>query len=313
VKRGLAFLLTLAVSIATVAAQAPAVISDVRAALKGNDFTTAAGILSAYRSAKGITPDYLEAYSWMGRAALAAKDFAAADRYARETHQLATAMLKTRALDQEPRLPIALGAAIEVLGQLEVARGARTEAVVYLQNELRRYKGTSIEKRIQKNINLASLEGQPAPSLDLTEFLGAKPPALAALKGKVVLMFFWAHWCGDCKQQGPVLGELLRKYKDDGLVIVAPTQRFGYVTRGQDASPEDETRYIDQVREKFYPDLAGQPILVSEANHLRYGVSTTPTLVLVDRAGIVRMYNPGRLTIEELEPRVRALVNSTSR
>jgi hypothetical protein len=50
---------------------------------------------------------------------------------------------------------------------------------------------------------------------------------------------------------------------------------------------------------------------VSEANHLRYGVSTTPTLVLVDRAGIVRMYNPGRLTLEQLEPRVRALVNAS--
>ena len=307
---------TLAVVVAcfvTVAAQAPAVISDVRAALKSNDFATAASILSAYQSAKGITPEYLEAYSWMGRAALGAKQLEAADKYARETYQMATVMLKTRALDQEPRLPIAIGAAIEVLGQIEVARGARTDAVAYLQGELRTYKGTSIEKRIQKNINLASLEGQPAPALELSDFLGTKPPALTGLKGKVVLMFFWAHWCNDCKQQGPILGELLRKYRDDGLVVVAPTQRFGYVAGGKSATADDETRYIEQVLSQFYPDLASHPIPLSAANHLRYGVSSTPTLVLLDRSGIVRMYNPGRLPIEELEPRVRTLLRDSSR
>jgi thiol-disulfide isomerase/thioredoxin len=292
------------------AAQVPAIISDVRAALKSNDFATAASILSSYRSAKGITPEFLEAHSWVARAALGAKQLEAADRYARETYQMASAMLKTRALDQEPRLPIALGAAIEVLGQIDVARGARTEAVAYLQGELRTYKSTSIAKRIQKNINLAILEGQPAPALDLSESLGPKPTALTTLKGKVVLMFFWAHWCSDCKQQGPIIGELLRKYRDNGLVVVAPTQRFGYVAGGKDAPPAEEARHIEQVRRQYYPDLASHPIPLSVANHTRYGVSSTPTLVLLDRNGIVRMYNPGRLPIEELEPRVRALLGS---
>ena len=58
--------------------------------------------------------------------------------------------------------------------------------------------------------------------------------------------------------------------------------------------------------------LAGQPVPVSEANHMRYGVSTTPTLVLVDRAGIIRLYHPGRMTMEQLEPRVRALLDATA-
>lgn len=310
-KRFFGTLLLIVVALAGVAAQAPTIITDVRAAIKSNDLRAAAEKLATYRTANGITPEFLEAFSWMGRGALAAKDLAAAEKYARETHRLSMAMLKTRKLDQEPRLPIALGAAIEVLGQVEVARGARTEAVIYLRNELGTYKGTSIEKRIRKNINLASLEGQPAPALDVAEYLGPKPPALAALEGNVVLMFFWAHWCSDCKQQAPILAELANRYGDDGLVVMAPTQRFGYVAGGKDAPADEELRYIDQVRQQFYPVLAGQPVPVSEANHLRYGVSTTPTLVLVDRAGIVRLYNPGRLTLEQLEPRVRALVNAS--
>jgi thiol-disulfide isomerase/thioredoxin len=303
--------LLLVITAAIASAQTTAIISDVRAAIKANDFAAADQLLLRYRTARGITPEFLEALSWMGRGSLAAKNLGAAEKYARETHQLAIAMLKARQLDEEPRLPIALGAAIEVLGQIEIARGARSEAVSYLRGELNTYKGTSIEKRIQKNINLASLEGQPAPPLDLSEYLGSKPPAIAELKGKVVLMFFWAHWCSDCKQQAPILAELLAKYGKDGLVIVAPTQRFGYVAGGKDAPPEEELRYIRQVQQDSYAMLSGQPLPVTAANHLRYGVSTTPTLVLVDRAGIVRLYNPGRLTLEQLEPRIRALLTAS--
>jgi thiol-disulfide isomerase/thioredoxin len=311
VKKLLGTVLLVVVALVGVAAQTPAIIVEVRGAIKANDFAAGDKLLSAYRGANGVTPDYLEALSWMGRGTLAVKNLDAAERYARDTYALSVDMLKKRPLDQEPRLPIALGAAIEVLAQVDAARGARSEAVLFLQKEVAAYKGTSIEKRIHKNINLISLEGQPAPAIDLSEHLGPKPPTLASLKGKVVLLFFWAHWCGDCKQQAPILADLVKKYSDQGLVLVAPTMRFGYVARGKDAPPDEEMRYIDQVRQEFYPVLAGQPIPVSEATHMRFGVSTTPTLVLVDRRGIIRMYNPGRLTMEQLEPRVRALLTAS--
>jgi thiol-disulfide isomerase/thioredoxin len=308
-KRMLVALLTVVIASANVAAQTSPLVVEVRAAIKANDLAKAAGVVSAFRKAQGVTPEMLEAQSWIGRGALAAGDLNQAERVARETYELSTAMLKSRGLDQEPRLPIALGAAIEVLGQVQGQRGARTDALVFLQREFRTHQRTSIAKRIQKNINLISLEGQTAPALDLSEYLGPAPPTLASLKGKVVLLFFWAHWCSDCKQVGPVLAALADKYRSRGLVVFAPTQRFGYVAGGKEAPADEELRYIDQVRQQFYPVLAGQPVPVSEANHLRYGVSSTPTLVLVDRAGIVRLYNPGRLTMEQLEPKITALLN----
>ena len=197
---------------------------------------------------------------------------------------------------------------MEVQAHVSAAQGARSEAVVYLQRELAKYKQTSLVKRIQKNINLLSLEGVAAPALDLSETIGGRRPEVDATKGKVVVLFFWAHWCPDCKVQGPILANLLAKYRGDGLTIVAPTQRFGYVAGGRPASPDDELRYIVEIRDQYYSFLADSLVPMSVANHERYGVSTTPTLVIVDRKGLVRQYHPGQMTEAELEAQIRPLL-----
>ena len=62
-------------------------------------------------------------------------------------------------------MPIALGRAIEIMAQANARRGATKEALAFLESELEAYRGTSVEKRIQRNINLISLEGTVAPPL----------------------------------------------------------------------------------------------------------------------------------------------------
>ena len=198
-----------------------------------------------------------------------------------------------------------MGAAIEVLAQAGARRGSRSEAVAFLRTESTRWAGTSIVKRIQKNLNLLSLEGTPAPALDLTEFVGPAAPPLVSLKGNAVLLFFWAHWCGDCKAQVPALARLMERYGNQGLVLLGPTQRYGYVARGRTVPAAEETAYIDQVRSSAYAALPGMPVPTATVNMERYGVSTTPTLVLLDRQGLVRLYRPGTMTEQELEPYVR--------
>jgi thiol-disulfide isomerase/thioredoxin len=285
-----------------------AVVTDVETAMSHGNFPLAQAILQNYRSQRGVTPEYLEGLSWIARGDLMTRQFDQADVNAKETEKLAVQALAARPLDAEPHLPLALGAAIEVEAQVLTANGDRTGALALLHKDLLAYSNTSIRTRIQKNINLLSLEGRAAPALEEREFLGAKPAPLLSLRGKPVLLFFWAHWCPDCKQEEHILAQIAVEYAPKGLVMIAPTQRYGYVANGDEASPADELTYIEKIRHQYYADLLGVPAPVSEANFRNYGASTTPTLVLIDRHGIVRLYHPGAMTIDEL----RAALNRVS-
>jgi thiol-disulfide isomerase/thioredoxin len=305
-----AFGLLALVGSAEPAPQAANLVADVRAAIVRQDFAAGDRLVADRRAAEGVTPKVLESLSWLGRGALAAGQLDKAESYARETYDLTRGLLKNRAVDDDRSLATALGAAIEVLAQVGARQGARSGAVAFLRQELATWGGTTIRTRIQKNINLLSLEGTPAPAIDITEYVGPRPPGLDTLKGKPVILFFWAHWCGDCKTQVPVLARLLERYADRGLTLVGPTQRYGYVAGGKATTPEDEKQYIDQVRVTAYGALVGMPVPIASSNHERYGVSTTPTIVLVDKDGIVRLYNPGRMTEDALEPHLRRLVGA---
>ena len=206
-------------------------------------------------------------------------------------------------------LPIALGAAIEVQALALAGQGKRSEAIMTLQREIEHYKGTSIIMRLNKNMNLLSLEGQPAFPIESQEWLGPKT-SLAALKGKPVVLFLWAHWCGDCKTQGPILDALVNKYKDSGITVIAPTQRFGYVEKRKPAGPAEELAYIERIRDQFYPWMKTVSAPVSDDLYLKYGVSTTPTYVMIDRDGKVSTYLPGQPTSEQLEPLIQKIVSS---
>jgi thiol-disulfide isomerase/thioredoxin len=275
-------------------------VDDVRMRIAGNSFAATDAELRDYKAANGATPEYVEALSWMARGEAAAKQWDQAAAYARETRTLSEQQLAKRKLDAEPHLPIALGAAYEVLAQEMAANGQQQSAIALLRTALAKYGTTSIGPRLQKNLNVLALVGRPAPAIEETQYLGPKPAALAALKGSPVLLFFWAHWCGDCKAEVPVIARLRQEFGPKGLVVIGPTQLYGYAAQGADAAPAAERSYIEAVRQKYYASLLDMPVPLSKQNFKSYGASTTPTLVVLNRAGQVATYHPGAMTYEEL-------------
>jgi len=298
-------LLGLALTLA-VAAHA-ALVQDVRSATAARNWTLAEKLVADFQKQNGWTPEAILGQSWIARGAQAAADWNRAQQAAAKTRALVDESLNKRKLDDEPQLPLALGASIEVQALSLAGQNQRTEAVALLQNEIKAWYATSIRTRLQKNLNLLTLEGKPAPALETKQFIGPAGPALPSLKGKPVILFFWAHWCADCKQQGPILARLQQEHKATDLVILGPTQKYGYIAGGVDAPPAEELPYIERIRTQFYGTL-NMSVPVSEENFKAWGCSTTPTLALIDRAGIVRLYHPGRMTYEELAPKVAALV-----
>ena len=285
-----------------------ALANDVRDLIAHNDLGTAERFVEASQKTAGNTPEFAAALSWLARGELIARHFDRAEAYSVETRKLADQFLHTRKLDSDPWLPTAVGAAIEVHAEVLAARGERSEAVTFLNEQLALFGNTSIADRLHKNLNLLSLQGKVAPALEESDWLGARPVPLAALHGHPVLLFFWAHWCSDCKAEVPILAEIERIYGPKGLVVIAPTRFYGYIGGGQDAPPAVERKYIEAVRQRFYDPLGDVAMPLSNTNFVKYGASTTPTLILIDSAGVVRLYHPGNLSGPELAAHIQALL-----
>jgi len=280
-------------------------VDDVRNLLARNAFSTAEAELNTYKSQHGVTPEYLEALSWVARGAAAMSQWDQAISYATQTCTLSEQQLAKRKLDSEPHLPVALGAAYEVLAQGMAEKGQQTAAVRLLRSALVRYGTTSIGPRLQKNLNLLVLVGHSAPAFEAAQYLGPKPPTLASLKGSPVLLFFWAHWCVDCKAEVPVITRLRQEFASQGLVVIGPTQLYGYAAQGNDATPDQERAHIESVRQRYYASLLDMPVPLSKQNFNVYGASTTPTLVVLNRAGQVAMYHPGAMPYTELREAIQ--------
>ncbi len=288
-------------------AQAPLVNVMKRLALDRRVDEAISALESTRGQVKSPTPEWLAAVSWAARAAGFAERWEVAERYAREALEGSGKLLKGRGVDDDRFLATAVGASIEVLGRVYDSRD-HNRAIDFLSREHAKYKGTSIETRIQKNVLLLQLEGERFPTLETRQFLGKQPPTPQQLKGKVVLYYFWAHWCSDCKIQEPILESLYQENADRGFAVVGPTRLWGYVGGGEDASAEQELEYLRNAYQRAYPIPSWMAAPVSEQNFLNFGVSTTPTLVLVDRARTVRLYHPGRMSYEELRGRIEPLL-----
>lgn len=272
----------------------------IRSKLSAGDLRTGEALAEDWKAAHGEDEEYLDGLGWLARGAQLLGQADKAMEYVRELRQRIP-------VDSAENLT-ALGAAIEVEGRVILARQGRGAALLFYDRELAKVKDTALRSRISKNISLIALEGNPAPEIDFRDALGPATRSLAEFRGRPVLLFFWAHWCGDCRAQAPVIARLAAKYREQGLAVVAPTRYYGTGKDDKDVPQKEERAHIADVLATRYQGFAAIPVPIDESAMVRYGASATPTLALLDKKGIVRLYTPTRMSEAELERWIETLI-----
>jgi thiol-disulfide isomerase/thioredoxin len=124
------------------------------------------------------------------------------------------------------------------------------------------------------------------PELAAAQWIDQAPVKLTDLRGQVVLLDFWAPWCGPCRNTFPKLQKWHESYKDKGLLILGLTNYFGQVN-GQKMNHDQELAYLRTFK-KTNRLPYGFVVADSEINELNYGVFTIPMSFLIDRKGRLR-------------------------
>ncbi|MGI8978318.1 MAG: redoxin family protein [Pirellulaceae bacterium] len=190
----------------------------------------------------------------------------------------------------------------ELKAELEALEPEKDEAKKLLLQATRAVAGQL--RRLESAKRLLELVGKPAAPLadDVKAWVNGEPLKDGDLKGKVVLLDFWAVWCGPCIQTFPHLKEWNEKYSDKGLVIVGLTQYYNFswnddtskAARSKEkVTAEEEHEMLRKFAE--HHSLHHRFAVQKEGSTLAeyYAVSGIPHVVLIDQEGKVRLVRVG--------------------
>ncbi|MFZ1729544.1 MAG: redoxin family protein [Bacteroidota bacterium] len=171
-------------------------------------------------------------------------------------------------------------------------------------------------EKIQASVNDAMTElaekrealNKPATKWKEHDWLGSNDLSLDALKGKVVLVDFFATWCKPCIMAFPHMKEWQEKYADKGLVIVGLTTYQGRYDGGTVTPAEELKKLKDEFIPKHKLSWAVGIEKSGRQTMMDYGVSGIPHVVLIDRAGKVQYVKVGATDFDKTEKKIKQLL-----
>ena len=138
--------------------------------------------------------------------------------------------------------------------------------------------------------------GKAAPDFELSKLDGTKVK-LSDLKGKKVILNFWATWCGPCQREMPDMQEFYSKYQNDVEILAVN------YTASEGSEGKEKVRRFAEEKGVTFPILLDTDIKVTTA----YKVITIPTSYFVDTKGVIQDKFIGPMTVNEMEKRVANL------
>lgn len=150
----------------------------------------------------------------------------------------------------------------------------------------------AVVRKLQKRKTHYEILNTPAPELaSIDAYIPDQPVKLADLKGKVILLDFWATWCGPCFEAFPKLAEWHDTLSEKGLVVIGVTRYYGETGEGQ-AGNSNELAFLKQF--KTEQNLPYKFVVAdNQTNQIKYGAISLPTAVLIGKDGRIRYIATG--------------------